>query len=153
MGLGANVPSPFGPPERTLEQAVAWLAPLFGPLQVAPIQRTAPVSPVPQPDYWNTAVVGVTDLAADEVLAVCKLLELQTGRRPRGPDEPRLGPRPLDLDLLVLGDEVHTEPWLTVPHPRLAERRFVLEPLAEIAPDLAVPPTGVTVRELLKELK
>lgn len=95
----------------------------------------------------------MTDLAADEVLAVCKLLEMRAGRRPRRPGEPRLGPRPLDLDLLVLGDEVHAEPWLTVPHPRLSERRFVLEPLAEIAPDLPVPPHGRTVAELLEDLK
>lgn len=151
LGLGANLPSPFGPPDSTLEQALAWLAPLFGPLQVAPIHRTAPVSPIPQPDYLNTAAVGITDLAADEVLAVCKLLEMHAGRRPRLADEPRLGPRPLDVDLLILGDEVHTDPWLTVPHPRLAERRFVLEPLVEIAPGLAVPPDGRTVAELLGE--
>jgi 2-amino-4-hydroxy-6-hydroxymethyldihydropteridine diphosphokinase len=64
----------------------------------------------------------------------------------------RFGPRPLDVDIVLWGDRVSDRPELTLPHPRLRERRFVLEPLAEIAPDLAVPPDGITVRELLARL-
>jgi 7,8-dihydro-6-hydroxymethylpterin-pyrophosphokinase len=64
----------------------------------------------------------------------------------------RFGPRPLDIDLLLYGDLRSDAPELTLPHPRLRERRFVLEPLAEIAPDLAVPPDGMSVRELLAAL-
>jgi 2-amino-4-hydroxy-6-hydroxymethyldihydropteridine diphosphokinase len=79
------------------------------------------------------------------VLAAAQALELAAGRR-RGR---RLGPRPLDVDLLLFGDRVSDRPELTLPHPRLAERRFVLVPLAEIAPDRRVPPHGRTVAELL----
>ncbi len=74
-----------------------------------------------------------------------KALELAAGRRPGV----RFGSRPLDIDLLVYGDRQSSAPELTLPHPRLRERRFVLEPLAEIAPDLRVPPDDVAVRELL----
>lgn len=106
---------------------------------------------MPQPDYLNTAAVGRTGLAPEALLAVCKALELEAGRR-RRPQDPRFGPRPLDVDVLLWGDRVSDRPELTLPHPRLRERRFVLEPLAEIAPDLRVPPDGVTVSELLARL-
>lgn len=79
---------------------------------------------------------------------MAKALELAAGRR-RGL---RFGPRPLDVDLLLHGDLRRDTPELTLPHPRLRERRFVLEPLAEIAPEMRVPPEGVTVRELLGRL-
>lgn len=124
---------------------------LFADLRVASLYRSAAVSPVPQPDYLNTVAVGHTSLEPEAVLAVCKALERAAGRR-RRPQDPRFGPRPLDVDLLLWGDRVSDRPELTLPHPRLRERRFVLEPLAEIAPDLAVPPDGVTVRELLARL-
>lgn len=79
------------------------------------------------------------------MLAAAQALELAAGRR-RGR---RFGPRPLDVDLLLFGERVADRPELTLPHPRLAERRFVLVPLAEIAPELRVPPDGHTVAELL----
>lgn len=89
-----------------------------------------------------------TAFPPDAVLALAKALELAAGRR-RGV---RFGPRPLDIDLLVHGDFTAGFPELTVPHPRLRERRFVLEPLAEIAPDLAVPPDGARIADLLARL-
>jgi 7,8-dihydro-6-hydroxymethylpterin-pyrophosphokinase len=92
--------------------------------------------------------VGSTGLAPEALLAVCKALERAAGRQ-RGL---RFGPRPLDVDILLWGDRVSDRPELTLPHPRLRGRRFVLEPLAEIAPDLRVPPDGVTVSELLARL-
>lgn len=79
------------------------------------------------------------------MLAIAKALELAAGRR-RGP---RLGPRPLDLDLLLYGDLASEAPELTLPHPGLARRRFVLAPLTDLAPDLPVPPDGRTVADLL----
>jgi len=103
---------------------------------------------MPQPDFLNTAAVAHAALPPDLVLALAKALELEAGRR-RGV---RFGPRPLDIDLLVHGDLVSGFPELTVPHPRLRERRFVLEPLAEIAPDLAIPPDGARVADLLARL-
>jgi 2-amino-4-hydroxy-6-hydroxymethyldihydropteridine diphosphokinase len=116
---------------------------------VAALYRSLPLSPIPQPDFLNTAALAHTSLPPEAVLALAKALERAAGRR-RGV---RFGPRPLDVDLLAYGSLCSDTPELTLPHPRLRERRFVLEPLAEIAPDLAVPPDGTTVRELLARLR
>jgi 2-amino-4-hydroxy-6-hydroxymethyldihydropteridine diphosphokinase len=121
----------------------------LGELRVASLYRGAAVSTLPQPDFWNTAAVGSTTLAPEAVLAIAKALELAAGRRPG----PRFGPRPLDIDLLVYGGMRSAAPELTLPHPRIAERRFVLAPLAEIAPELPIPPpVGATPAELLRRL-
>lgn len=135
-------------------RALRRLEEVLGPLRIASLYRTAAVSPVPQPDYLNTAVLASVSLEPGaslepgELLALAKALELAAGRR-RGT---RFGPRPLDVDLLLYGDRQSSAPELTLPHPRLRERRFVLEPLAEIAPDLQIPPDGATVRDLLAAL-
>jgi 2-amino-4-hydroxy-6-hydroxymethyldihydropteridine diphosphokinase len=121
---------------------------VLGGLRVASLYRSAPVSPIPQPDYLNTAAVGCASLAPEDLLAVAKALELAAGRRPGV----RFGPRALDVDLLLWNGRLASRPELTLPHPRLRERRFVLAPLAEIAPELAVPPDGLRVRELLARL-
>jgi 2-amino-4-hydroxy-6-hydroxymethyldihydropteridine diphosphokinase len=128
-----------------LSAAVDALGEVLAEMRVSPLFRTEPLSEVPQPAFWNAAVTGVTALLATELLAVAKALEWAVGRR-RGA---RFGPRPLDVDLLLHGDAVITTPELQVPHPRLAERRFYLEPLARIAPRLRVPPGSRTVEELL----
>ncbi len=141
LGLGANL----GDREATLAAALARLTDALGPLDVASLYRTAPLSPTPQPDFFNTAATGFTRRRPDEILAIAKALELAAGRR-RGR---RLGPRPLDVDLLVYGDLTSDRPELALPHPGLAQRRFVLAPLADVAPELAVPPEGRTVAELL----
>jgi 2-amino-4-hydroxy-6-hydroxymethyldihydropteridine diphosphokinase len=93
-------------------------------------------------------VLASASLEPGELLALAKALELAAGRR-RGE---RFGPRPLDVDLLLYGDRQSAAPELTLPHPRLRERRFVLEPLAEIAPDLRIPPDGARVGDLLARL-
>ena len=141
LGLGANEEDP----ERRLAAAIDVLAESLASIRVSPLFRTAPISEVSQPAFLNAAVVGRTSLEADELLALGKSLEWGAGRR-RGP---RFGPRVLDVDLLVHGESVLDSKELTVPHPRLAERRFYLEPLARIAAGLVVPPGGATVAELL----
>ena len=118
---------------------------LLGPLEVASLYRTAPVGAVPQPDFLNTAVTGTTDLPPERLLAAAKAFERAAGRRAG----PRHGPRPLDIDLLLYGDLTSDDPGLTLPHPGLPHRRFVLVPLAEIAPGWRVPPGGETVARLL----
>lgn len=118
-------------------------------MRVASLYRSLPLSPVPQPDFLNTAAVAQTALAPEQVLALAKALEWAAGRR-RGR---RFGPRPLDIDLLLYGEERSEAPELTLPHPRLRERRFMLEPLAEIAPAWPVPPDGAPVTELLARLR
>jgi 2-amino-4-hydroxy-6-hydroxymethyldihydropteridine diphosphokinase len=97
--------------------------------------------------------VGETTLSPAALLAVLKALELTAGRRRASAASlPRWGPRPLDIDLLLYGELQSDRPELTLPHPGLRTRRFVLEPLAEIAPHLPVPPDHRTVRELLAAL-
>jgi 2-amino-4-hydroxy-6-hydroxymethyldihydropteridine diphosphokinase len=147
LALGGNEGS-AADVERTLRRALRDLEAALGPLRVAPLYRSAAVSPLPQPDFLNTAVLAWTALRPDAVLAVAKALEHAAGRR-RGV---RFGPRPLDIDLLLYGDLQSAAPELTLPHPRLRERRFMLEPLAALDPDLRVPPDGATVRELLERV-
>jgi 2-amino-4-hydroxy-6-hydroxymethyldihydropteridine diphosphokinase len=115
---------------------------------ISDLYRTAPVSRIPQPDFLNAALVATTTLTPAALLASLKLCERLTGRR----RTERWGPRPLDIDLLVFGNVVIERPELRVPHLRLRERRFYLEPLSQIAPDLPVPPDGVTVAELLRSV-
>lgn len=135
----------MGDAEAALATALHRLRGLLGPLEVASLYRTAPVGPIPQPDFLNTAVTGLTALSPERILAAAQALERAAGRRPG----PRFGPRPLDVDLLLYGDRTSSAPELTLPHPGLARRRFVLVPLAEIAPGWRVPPGGETVAELL----
>ncbi|HEX2255073.1 MAG TPA: 2-amino-4-hydroxy-6-hydroxymethyldihydropteridine diphosphokinase [Thermoanaerobaculia bacterium] len=144
LGLGGNL----GPVRDTLAGAVGRLRALLGPLTVASLYRTAPVGP-PQPPYLNTAAVGTTRRSPREILALTQELERAAGRRAGGE---RWGARELDVDLLVYGSRVQDDPLLTLPHPRLRERAFVLVPLAEIAPDLPIPPDGATARQLLAAL-
>lgn len=145
LALGGNL----GPVERTLARALRQLESALGPLRVASLFRSAPVSPVPQPDFLNTAALARTALRPEEVLAVAKAIERAAGRRPGV----RFGPRPLDIDLLFYDDLVIETPEMTLPHPRLRDRRFVLEPLAEIAPGFALPPDGARVADLLARVR
>ncbi len=145
LALGSNLDRP----EHQLRRALSRLGTLLGPLRVATLYRTRPVSPLAQPDYLNTALLAHTVLRPEDLLALAKALELEAGRRPH----PRHGPRPLDVDLLLYDDLVIRHPELTLPHPRLRSRRFYLAPLAELDPELPVPPDGITVGELLRTLE
>ena len=117
---------------------------------MAPIIRTKPVDCVPgTPDFLNTAVVGQWGGTPLELLAACQKIEREAGRPAvHSSHEARL----LDIDVLLWGAETLSLPGLIVPHPRMHLRRFVLEPLAAIAPDWTVPPFGKTVANLLNEL-
>jgi 2-amino-4-hydroxy-6-hydroxymethyldihydropteridine diphosphokinase len=146
VALGANL----GTREATLRRAVAQLDGRDDTVVVAlsQLRETEPVGLLDQPRFLNGVVVLDTALGPRELLAV--LLEIERGLG-RVRDGARNGPRQLDLDLLLYDGETIDEPELTVPHPRLHERRFVLEPLADIDPALAVPGRG-TVAELLAAL-
>jgi 2-amino-4-hydroxy-6-hydroxymethyldihydropteridine diphosphokinase len=136
VGLGANL----GPREITLLRAVDLLAETEGVevQAVSQLRETEPVGVVEQPLFLNGAVALGTSLSPRELLDC--LLEIERGLgRVR---DVRWGPRVVDLDLLVYGDLQVDEPGLRVPHPRLHERRFVLEPLAELDPDLEIPGYG-----------
>ena len=143
VGLGANL----GDREHTLRAAVDALSSddEIEVEAVSTLRETEPVGVGEQPPFLNGAVVLQTSLGARELLERLLAVEERFGRV-RVPGEH--GPRTLDLDLLLYGDETIEEPGLSVPHPRLHERRFVLEPLAELAPGLVVPGRG-TVESLL----
>jgi 2-amino-4-hydroxy-6-hydroxymethyldihydropteridine diphosphokinase len=144
VGLGANL----GDRARTLREAVQALGFEEGIEVVAAsaLRETEPVGVGEQPRFLNGAVSLDTTLSAQELLDRLLAVEQSFGRV-RVPGEH--GPRTLDLDLLLYGDEPIDEPGLTVPHPHLHERRFVLEPLAELDPGLVVPGHG-TVESLLR---
>jgi 2-amino-4-hydroxy-6-hydroxymethyldihydropteridine diphosphokinase len=143
VAIGSNL----GDRNAHLDHAISRLGDILDGLRVSRFYDTVPVGARgPQPLYLNAAAVGVTTMTAREVLGTLLAIEQERGReRPY-----QNAPRSLDLDLILFGDSVIDEPGLIVPHPRFRERRFVLEPLAEIAPDLQDPVTGLTVAALLK---
>ena len=148
VGIGSNL----GEPESQIAAALEQLAAEDGIelVAVSTLRETEPVGYLDQPSFLNGAAQLETALPPRELLE--RLLEIESRLgRVRG-EGPRFGPRTIDLDLLLYGDETIDEPGLTVPHPRLAERRFALEPLAELAPGLEIPGLG-PVQTLLTELE
>lgn len=114
-------------------------------IQMAPIIETQPVGGPPQEDYLNTVVELETGLSANDLLVFLKSVEQKLGRHAG----PRWGPRPIDLDILLYGDAVIRTPELEIPHPLMHDRMFVLEPLAQLAPDLIHPVIGSSIAQLL----
>lgn len=145
IGLGANL----GDREATLRRAIALLSAEteVEVVAVSTLRETDPVGIIEQPRFLNGAVAAETTLGPQALLETLLRIERELGRV----RSERWGPRTLDLDLLVYGDEIVDEPGLRVPHPRVHERRFALEPLAELDPALVVPERGV-VSELLAAL-
>ena len=138
LGLGSNL----GDRRAHLQFGVDGLAARAGRVvAISPVYETEPVGGPPQPDYLNAVVVVETDLTPRELLGVAKALEAEAGREPAAPER-RWGPRPLDIDVLMVGNERVDEPDLVVPHPRIHQRAFVLAPLADVAPDLVVAPNA-----------
>ncbi len=147
VGLGANL----GRREQTLRAALEALDGRNGVrvVRASSTIETDPVGGPPgQPPYLNAAAELRTTLAPEPLLRALQAVEDAFGRT----REVRWGPRTLDLDLLLYGDRVIETPALTVPHPRMHERRFVLEPLCEIAPEAVHPVLGRTMREMLEGL-
>jgi 2-amino-4-hydroxy-6-hydroxymethyldihydropteridine diphosphokinase len=141
IGLGANL----GDRELNLRRALERLEEL-GPVRASSLRETEPVGVTDQPKFLNAAAELATDLPPRELLE--RLLEIERELGRDRATERRWGPRVIDLDLLLFGQEAIDEPGLMVPHPRLADRRFVLEPLCELNEDLALP-DGTRVRDLL----
>jgi 2-amino-4-hydroxy-6-hydroxymethyldihydropteridine diphosphokinase len=147
IGLGSNLGDRAGFLRRAVELLRA--DPEIEVVAVSSVRETDPVDLVDQPRFLNAAVEVETGLTPRALLERLLAVEQELGRRRTGP---LYGPRTIDLDLLLYADEVVDEPGLTVPHPRLAERRFALEPLHELAPDVVVPGRG-PVSELLAALQ
>ena len=141
IGLGANL----GDRERTILAAAERL----GPHRLSPIVETEPWGFADQPKFLNAVAELETELTPRRLLERVLEIERELGRTREGP---RYGPRTIDLDLLLYGDEIVEEPGLTVPHPRLVERLFVLEPLLALDAGLSVPGRG-SVAALIRGLQ
>jgi 2-amino-4-hydroxy-6-hydroxymethyldihydropteridine diphosphokinase len=148
IGLGSNLGDRLGNLVGALERLDR--TPGVRVESLSHAYETEPVGP-PQGEYLNAAACLRTSLMAADLLAAFQAIERSLGRDRR--QEERWGPRTIDLDLLLDGESVLEAPGLTVPHPRLAERPFVLEPLAEIAAEARVPPGGRTVASLAAALR
>jgi 2-amino-4-hydroxy-6-hydroxymethyldihydropteridine diphosphokinase len=140
LGLGSNL----GDRAKYLSDALRLLRTLPGVrvTAVSPVYETKPVGLVDQPDFLNLVVALETDLPPAPLLAACQGVEYALGRK----RDVRWGPRTLDIDLLCHGSVISADPALTLPHPRLTERAFVLVPLSALAPELKL--GGKTAREL-----
>jgi len=143
LGLGSNL----GDRESNLNMAIDFLSERIKIEKKSPVFDTAPVGETNQPRFLNMVIRVSTRLSPATLLFMAKGIEAKLGRVPKDT------PRPIDIDILFFGDQViNTPPQLVVPHPRLAERAFVLVPLSEIAPDLVHPVNKKTVKQMLAEV-
>jgi 2-amino-4-hydroxy-6-hydroxymethyldihydropteridine diphosphokinase len=145
LGLGSNM----GDRQDNLEIALKSLSQKIKVLQVSNRYDTAPVGSTHQARFVNLVCAGETPLSPQELLSFVKGIEKSMGRQP-GPVN---SPRPIDIDILFYADRIINTPELVVPHPRLAERAFVLVPLAEIMPDFIHPVLGTKISDALKHLQ
>lgn len=146
IGLGSNLDNP----ELQLKIALAALNEIPGVslVQSSSFYRSKPLGPSDQPDFINAVVLLASDLTAMELLGRLQLIENRQGR---DRDGQRWGPRTLDLDILLYGNEIINEAELTVPHPEIRHRNFVLMPLLELDPDIEIPGLG-RAEELLEDI-
>ena len=144
LGLGTNV----GDRKRHLQEAIDSFFPNINCLQLSSIYETKPVGYTEQTEFLNQVVLAETDLAPLALLNQIKYIENKLGRQPTF----RFGPRAIDIDVLFYDDLVQETPRLTIPHPRLLERAFVLVPLAEIAPQFVHPVLKKRIIDLAGEV-
>jgi 2-amino-4-hydroxy-6-hydroxymethyldihydropteridine diphosphokinase len=142
LSLGSNL----GDREANLKDAIERLRSVGTVVEVSALYETEPVEAAPQPWFLNCAVALETEKMPKQLLSSTQAIEQEMGRR-RQPTGAK-GPRPIDIDILLFGSSVVDTPRLVIPHPGLHTRRFVLEPLAEIAPDQRHPVFKRTIREL-----
>lgn len=146
VAFGSNI----GNRERQIQDAAVAVASFLSDFRLSPIIETAPLGAGLEhdPPYLNAVGVGESGLPPEAILARLQAIEDAAGRTRPYPNAPRT----LDLDLILVDDEILETAGLQVPHPRFRQRRFVLEPLAGLAPDKRDPVTGMTMRELLAQL-
>ena len=144
LGLGSNLRGPA----KNIQEALARIRYCVAVEQLSSLYRTEPVGLLGQPFFLNAVLRGQTSLGPGELLENLLVVEEEMGRV----REVEMGPRTIDIDLLVYDDLMIDTPQLTLPHPRMTERRFVLVPLVEIAPEFQPPGMVKTVSELLTEL-
>ena len=145
LALGSNL----GDREKNLSEALTRLRPFVQLTRLSSIYETEPVGVREQPWFLNQVAEGTTALSPVDLLRRVKKIEIEMGRT----EGIRFGPRPMDIDILLYDRVIELSPALTIPHPRLHERAFVLTPLAEIAPNLVHPRLRVRIRDLLARLE
>ena len=144
LGLGSNMEDR----DENLDRALNYLSQRVRMGKVSSVYETDPVGNTDQPRFLNMVCQVFTRLAPEAMLALAKGIESKMGRTGKSGS-----PRPIDIDILLYGDEIVETPELVVPHPKMAKRAFVLVPLAEIAPNLEHPVSKQTVKKLLKSIR
>jgi 2-amino-4-hydroxy-6-hydroxymethyldihydropteridine diphosphokinase len=144
LGLGSNL----GDRKANLQAAIEGIEPVARLLAASPIYQTPPWGYFAQPDFLNQVIRVETDQSPSELLVYMKDLETRLGRTATV----RYGPRTIDIDILFYDDLILDEPGLTIPHPRIQGRAFVLVPLADLAPDMLHPLEGKTISAMLEQV-